>query len=325
MVNFMLDIELQIVRYFQSWSCKFLDVFFEIINAFGTDLLFYLVFLGLYWMYSKAYAFKYMAVYLGTVGCNKVFKSLVKRPRPAGATESGYSFPSGHAMSYMGVSTQLVYEMKRQGYPKKKWQQVDMWLEYIIFGLLVAIARMYFGVHYLTDVLTGLIFGAFVVVAITFILNWLIEKFKGKIKYELILLCLMPVVLIVYIVVACTNIITDVGALTKVYRFSGFFLAVAVGYFVDKKFIKYDGKLETAKNKIIKTTIGLGVIISTYILLIAKVTDFKLGIYIFLLGIFATVVLPWIFKTINNEPLPDAGSVGEREKEDESKKNDEKN
>lgn len=320
MVNFMLDVELQIVRYFQSWSCKFLDIFFEIINAFGTDLLFYLVFLGLYWMYSKSYAFKYMFVYLATVGCNKVFKSLVKRPRPAGASESGYSFPSGHAMSYVGVSTQLVYETKRQGYPKKKWQKIEMWIEYIVFGLLVALARLYCGVHYLTDVLTGLVLGAFVVVTVTFILNWLIEKFKGKVKYELILLCLIPIVLIVYIVVACTHIITDVGTLTKIYRFSGFFLAVAVGYFVDKKLIKYDGRFETNKNKIIKTIIGLGVIISAYVLLISKVTDFKLGIYVFLLGLFGTVVLPWIFKTINNEPLPDAGSTSENEKESDNEK-----
>lgn len=304
--------ELDIVRFFQSWSCKALDVIIGIINEFGTDLFFYLAFFALYWVYSKGYAFKFMFVYLGSCGFNKVFKSLVKRPRPAGATDSGYSFPSGHATSYACVSTQLVYETTRQGFPKKKWQKIDMWIEYIVMGLLVCVARMYFGAHYLTDVVAGLLVGAFFTVGLTYFLNWFIEKYKGKINYELILICLAPLVLVVYFVLVFTNLVSDPDTLSKLYRFVGLFLAIVVGYFVDKKYIKYDASKDTTKEKTTKVCIGLGVLIACYVLFLSKkAVDFKLSIYYFVVGLFATIVLPWIFKTINNQPVKENEEKGE--------------
>lgn len=292
--------ELEIVRFFQGLKCGFLDVFFGIVNTLGTDLLFYLIFFAVYWFYSKSYAFKYMFVYLGTVGTNKVMKTLVKRPRPAGSTESGYSFPSGHAMSYGGATTQLVYEIKRKGCLTKKWQKIDMWVEYILFGLIIAVARMYAGAHFLTDVLAGLILGAFVSTALTFFVNCFLDKTKGKIKYEWVLLGLVPVAIAVFVVVSCTNLITEADTLDKIYRFVGIFLAVVVGYFVDKKFIKFDGKDDSTKEKIIKMSIGLGVMSAGYVLIfLNKTVTFKTGIYYFLFGLLFTVVFPWIFKTIN--------------------------
>ncbi len=317
--------ELQIVRFFQSLSCGFLDVLFKIINVFGEDLFFYLAFFAVYWVYSKSYAFKMMFVYLGSCGFNKVFKGLVKRPRPEGALDSGYSFPSGHAMSYATVSTLLVYETKRTGALKTTWKKVDMWCEYILMGVLVAISRMYFGAHYLTDVIAGLLIGSFFTVAIIYVLDWLVDKLKGKIKWELVLLCLIPVVLAIYFVVVFTNLISDVDTLEKVYRFIGMFLAIAVGYFIDKKWIKYDGSKETMKNKITKVVIGLGVMIVAYVLLISKKSiDFKTSIYYFVLGLFATTILPWIFKTINDDPKKVEATTDVEESKNDGKDNESK-
>lgn len=292
--------ELEIVRFVQGWSCGFLDFVFDVINTLGTDLLFYLIFFAMYWFYSKGYAFKYMFVYLATVGTNKVVKTLVKRPRPLGSTELGYSFPSGHAMSYSGAITPLVYETIRQGYPKKKWQKIDMWVEYILFGLIIAIARMYAGAHYLTDVLAGLLLGAYVATTVMFLVNWFLEKTKGKINYEWVMLALVPVAIAVFVVISCTDLITEAEILDKVYRFVGIYLAVVVGYFIDKKFIKYDGKTDDFKEKIVKGSVGLGVMCAGYVLLfLNKTISFKTGIYYFLFGLVFSVVFPWIFKTIN--------------------------
>ena len=72
---------------------------------------------------------------------------------------------------------------------------------------------------------------------------------------------------------------------------------------VDKKFIKYDPTKDSTKEKTSKVCIGLGVLIASYVLFLSnKPVDFKLGIYYFVVGLFATIVLPWIFKTINNQP-----------------------
>ena len=82
----------------------------------------------------------------------------------------------------------------------------------------------------------------------------------------------------------------------------GIYLSVVVGYFIDKKWIKYSPE-DTAKNKLIKICAGAGVLMVFYVMVILDAEiDAFLPIYYFVLGLIATVVLPWIFKTIKNEP-----------------------
>lgn len=292
--------EIQIVEFFKSWGCKFCDVFFSFTNILGEDLFFYLVFFALYWCYKKQFAFKFAGVYMINCVFNVFFKKIVGRPRPVGATEGGNSFPSGHSQSYASVGMGLLYEANRNKYPTKKWQRVELWLEFVIFGALVGIGRMYFGQHYLTDVLAGLLLGVIVTVVATYIIDLIATRWN--IGLDKILLILIPFVVVGYIVVAVTNIFDDPSDLAKIYRVVGLYLSVVVGYFVDKKWIKYTED-DTLKNKMIKIISGSAVLMMLYAFVLKDLTVNALyPLYYFGVGIVATVVLPWVFKTIKNEP-----------------------
>ena len=86
---------------------------------------------------------------------NDLLKHIFVRSRPDSinwlVNESGYSFPSGHAMvsmAYYGYLIYLLYLSKN----KYKWLLISL-LSIVI--LLIGISRIYLGVHYLSDVLAG--------------------------------------------------------------------------------------------------------------------------------------------------------------------------
>jgi len=292
--------EVQIVEFVKSWSCKFCDALFSITNILGEDLFFYLVFFAIYWTYKKDFAFKFACVYFVNFALNFAFKNLIRRPRPTGATADGFSFPSGHSQSYSSVASGLVYEAKKNNFPAKTWLKMELVAEFIIVGVLVGLGRMYFGQHYLTDVIAGLMFGVIFTVGVTFVLDNIIVK--SKISLDKFLLLLLPVMLIGYLVVTFTSIFDSPEDLAKIYRIIGIFVSVVIGHFVDKKWLHYNTD-DTIVNKIIKVVAGSAVLIIGYVLFIQNAPVNALTpVYYMVLGLVATVVLPYIFKTIKNEP-----------------------
>ncbi len=61
--------------------------------------------------------------------------------------ETDYSFPSGHATFFMALALALFFSHKKAGY----W--------FILFALLIGIARIIAGVHFPMDILGGFILG----------------------------------------------------------------------------------------------------------------------------------------------------------------------
>lgn len=89
-------------------------------------------------------------------GANLLVKHIVRRPRPDGyrlITESGYSFPSGHSMvntAFYGLIIYYIYH-----YVKNKKIRNVLCVLISLLIVLIALSRVYLGVHYATDVLAG--------------------------------------------------------------------------------------------------------------------------------------------------------------------------
>ena len=87
---------------------------------------------------------------------NLLLKNLVARPRPYTRLPeltmlmpcpSDASFPSGHACASFAAAGSLWWSMDR------KWNAVR--IPALVLAILIALSRLYVGVHYPTDVITG--------------------------------------------------------------------------------------------------------------------------------------------------------------------------
>lgn len=101
------------------------------------------------------------AVYLGG-WAEDVLKNAIARERPCRAIEGirliiscprSYSLPSGHAISSFAFAMPLFYLSR--DYLTMPWRFYP-----IVLASLIALSRIYLGVHYPTDVLAGAVLGA---------------------------------------------------------------------------------------------------------------------------------------------------------------------
>lgn len=87
---------------------------------------------------------------------NQILKNIFMRDRPFDLMlidESGYSFPSGHAMMSMGYYGFMVYLVWQANYRKKVKYIFTILLSILIIS--IGISRIYLGVHFPTDILAG--------------------------------------------------------------------------------------------------------------------------------------------------------------------------
>lgn len=98
---------------------------------------------------------------------NLLIKFLLHRERPQlwmrPVTAEYYSFPSGHAMVSMTFYGTAAYLLS-QAFPQLRWL---WWALVIPFVLLIGFSRVWFGVHWPSDIVAGFIGGGIVLIFIT--------------------------------------------------------------------------------------------------------------------------------------------------------------
>ena len=240
--------EIEIIRALQKLSCGFFDALNIALTQLGDEIFFMAVAVLLYWCFDKKFAYKFMNVYLFSVAVNEGVKTLVGRRRPytvegvrsIGNPTSGASFPSGHSQSIACISAQI--NMKyREGVLKKIFLPVG-----IALTALVMFTRIYLGQHYLTDTIVGCALG----IALAFVFSFLFDLLGDKEEWLIFAapLCLAAAVILGALGVENVgNVMTVLGAYT----------AITVGYFLEKKFVRYKHGKSKWWKQIIKVAVGL--------------------------------------------------------------------
>lgn len=275
----------EIIRFLRDISNPVFDWIFYIITQVGGETFFIVIAAIIYWVINKKYAYKFVMAYLVISGVNIGLKSIFKRPRPYtidGITPpfdyytTGYSFPSGHATS-AGVLAFASYD----GYKKfnKKW------LLYIgiTIAILVPFSRMILAQHYLTDVLVGLILS----VVLSYILFKWIDLLKDK--EEKLVLIAAPIILIIMFISQSEDL----------FKAGGAFLGFALGYVIEKYYVKYEVKHKLVI-QVLKVLIGFAgvLILKEGLKVIFPDESFFHFIRYLLVGGWVAVVAPLIFKHV---------------------------
>lgn len=146
-----------------------LNNFFKIITQFGSALfLIIITILCVIFIRDKKYKILVPANLVTIAIINIVLKNFFLRPRPNELRlieETGYSFPSGHAMASTAFYGLLIYIAHEKIENKILRNTICIMLGLLI--LLISISRIYVGVHYTSDVIAGTCFSIAYLILIT--------------------------------------------------------------------------------------------------------------------------------------------------------------
>ncbi len=265
-----MNFEIEIIYWLQNLRNDFLDELFQIFTIFGEELILIVVLGFVYWCIDKKIGERLGLTVFVSLGLNSVLKLMVMRPRPFVVdnnitnlrpdTAGGYSFPSGHTQTAATSYFSLYY------FFKKRWLLIAA----IVITTLVAISRMYIGVHYFTDVLAGAALG----IGISYFMVKLFEKVKNlkPIYLALLGLSILAVIVVIVInffrntssgVIDAYQLYFDSEGIAKMCgTLSGFILAI----FYEKRYTNFSNHRNLKKN-IIRFIIGLAIILGTRYLL----------------------------------------------------------
>ena len=146
-----------------------LNNFFKIITQFGSAIVLIIItILCVIFIRDKKYKILVPANLVIIAIINIVLKNFFLRPRPNELRlieETGYSFPSGHAMASTAFYGLLIYIVHEKVENKILRNTICIMLGLLI--LLISISRIYVGVHYTSDVIAGTCFSIAYLILIT--------------------------------------------------------------------------------------------------------------------------------------------------------------
>lgn len=108
---------------------------------------------------------------VGVFLTSQIFKFIFRRARPDVLTlvsASGYSYPSGHTMVSTAYFAFITYLLCKK--VKRKIDKIGLIIFSSVMLVLIGFSRIYLGVHYLSDVIGGILLGiAFLMLYLTII------------------------------------------------------------------------------------------------------------------------------------------------------------
>lgn len=292
----------EILMFFISISNPFLDLIANIASSLGEEAIIIVLLGWILYGVDKKKGFAICGSILSATITMGILKAIIKAPRPFQVlkeikgkrltTATGYSFPSGHASVSSSMYSAIAIAFKKK----------TLSIICAIAIVLVALSRMYLGVHWPIDVFGGITIG----ITLSFILYSYFYKIANeKDKKEKVSLNMATIFLIIsslMCLLLVLNIIDRVGytdLLKTIALASGSYF----GFYFESKYINY-----SIEGKTIIKVIRLIILVALSLLIIGGIkalfgeTYYIIGSFIRynLVGIFLTYLFPLFFKKLFN-------------------------
>jgi len=293
---YILGYTIEVVKSMQSIQNDFFDFFFHFISLMGEEYIFIIILGFVYWTYNKVLGELLGMTLAFSIVINNSIKELFGALRPfeefpgevtnlRPKTSTGNSFPSGHTQNFGS------FLFSGSFYFKKYW----LFIISIILVILMALSRMYLGVHYLEDVLVSIILGLILSYAFYKVFT---KYYSNKIILHRIYIFCILIFLPIVFALGSSDLFKGYGLLV------GFSLAVMF----EKKYVNFDTDVILSK-KIIRLLIGLIIVLTMQIGLKYLYSPFvDEGTYIydvlsslryFIIAFIGFGIYPYIFKKYN--------------------------
>lgn len=249
----------------QNFLPEWLIAIFQGITFLGDPIVYIVVLAIGFWIYKKKEAIIAMYVLLTSVFLNFFLKTLIQKPRPTESIriieEEGYSTPSGHAQNSTAVYGWIML------YFKKIW----LYIVTPILVLLICLSRVVLGVHYIGDVIIGFLVGAVILVALYFIIPYILKWMENWSDRRKIIVGEAYGVA-VFIITFTQGLFgnwdpehaTNPVLVDNTAQIVSALILIPVLVWVESKFVKMKNENIDWSSKLLRVIVGLVVLIGTY-------------------------------------------------------------
>ena len=290
---------MELLRTIEGFRSPFLDTVVGLITRLGEQTIAIVILCIIFWAINKRWAYiigiSFFLSGLAVQGAKIVFR--VERPwiidpdlspvYSALERATGYSFPSGHTQAAAALFWSIGTQMKNK----------VLFAICFAIPILVALSRMYLGVHTTLDVVVSLL--------ITFIIVHVVayqqkEETQSR-KKNLLFSGIIAVIAIKVIIIALVQYHTGRSEFYNIsdsLKASGAAIGFAIGMFIEREYIKFPVRAQSIPAQIVKCIIGIGSVMTVQEVLR---WNFETGIVndmfrYFVLIIWITVVYPLAIK-----------------------------
>lgn len=233
------------LHFLEDLRNPFCDAFFSLITHLGEETFFIVFGLIFFWCISKKEGYYLLSIgFIGTV-VNQFLKIFFRIPRPwvkdksftivesAKAEATGYSFPSGHTQSSVGIFGGIA-----------RWNKSGLIrIICIVLCVLVPFSRMYLGVHTPSDVLVSLVISLALIFGLYPPIYKCFDNTKAM-RILLIVIVLLSLGFLAFVLIFEFPKDVDIknleSATKNAYKMLGCTLGILIAFEVDNKFIDFD-------------------------------------------------------------------------------------
>lgn len=193
---------MEIVTQFESSVTYFLqglgDWLLPVMTAItwlGSEDFYILVLTLIYWCFNTTVGLRIGLILMLSNSVNGVLKILAHSPRPywvdpqvtAFSTEKSFGLPSGHTQNATSVFGIISASLRR------KW----VWVAAVVIIFLMGLSRIYLGVHYLRDVIGGLLAGLLLLYLFIILEPPIAKWFKGQSTWQRLAIAFLSALLMI--------------------------------------------------------------------------------------------------------------------------------